>query len=94
MEQALGLIIIAVGSIAALGYFPLQAYALKVLGGRRRCVAFVPLCGMIPVLVVTMAALVQGSNLWPLLLLFTAPFAALFLVLLLVVHAVQGRSRP
>jgi len=92
MDQVLGTLIVAVGSIAALGYVPLQVLAFKVLRGGRRGLALVPLCGMLPVLAVTLTALVGGSNLWPILLLFTAPLATLYLVVLLVVHSIQTKG--
>jgi hypothetical protein len=45
-----------------------------------------PLLVVIPVVVVTIRDLQQGSNLWPLLLIFLAPVLLLYQVVLLVLH--------
>ena len=49
--------------------------------------AAVPLLPMLYIIVVTALALGKGSNLWPILLIFTAPLGAAYLALLGFAHA-------
>lgn len=64
------------------GYFVLQiALMARTSGGWRRA-ALAPAIVMVPILAYTVLAFAAQSSLWPLLLLFTAPLACLYLVLL------------
>jgi hypothetical protein len=56
------------------------------MNGGWRVAAVLPLLVVIPVVVVTIRDLQQGSNLWPLLLIFLAPVLLLYQVVLLVLH--------
>jgi hypothetical protein len=55
-----------------------------------------PLAVMAAVLAITVPALAQGSNLWPLYLIFVTPFATVYLGVLLLVHrrVAGGPARP
>jgi hypothetical protein len=64
------------------GYFLLQIALMAATSGGWRRATLAPAVVMIPVLAYTMLAFAAQSNLWPLLLLFTAPLACLYLVLL------------
>lgn len=60
-----------------------------------RLLSVVLLVPMALVLVLTIVALIQDSNLWPILLIFTAPLALLYLVLLwLALGLAQACRRP
>jgi hypothetical protein len=71
----------AVWSVPA--YFILQIVLLRRMrGGWRKAVA-VPVLPMLAVLAYTVFAYLKGSNLFPLVLIFTAPFAFLYLLVIL-----------
>jgi hypothetical protein len=76
-----------------LGYPFLQFLAIKRMQGGWRVLALLPLLAMIPVLFVTFLGLLQGSNIWPIILIFVAPPILAYLIVLLVVHAVVQKSR-
>jgi hypothetical protein len=80
--MALGLVVILIGGFAALAYPGLQVKALRRMRGVWRVLAAVPLLPMGYIIVVTALALQKGSNLWPILLIFTAPFGAAYLWIL------------
>jgi hypothetical protein len=61
-------------------------------GGWRR-LALVPLLGTVPITAYTVFALLQGSNLWPLVMLFTLPWAFLYLLALVVLKRARDRGR-
>ncbi len=63
-------------------YLVLQIYMLRSFDGGWRKAALVPLVLMIPLGVYTLMALLAGSNLWPLMLLFLTPLAFLYLAAL------------
>jgi hypothetical protein len=62
------------------GYFPLQGFVLWRCWRRRRAAALLPLLVTIPALVISIVALVQGSNLWPIWLILLTPPCFLYLV--------------
>jgi hypothetical protein len=64
--------------LAVPAYVILQAIVLWRSAGVARILAGVPLLGMIPVFVYTVMGLINNSNLWPLLLLFSSPVALLY----------------
>jgi hypothetical protein len=64
------------------GYFLLQIALMAATSGGWRRATLAPAVVMIPVLAYTVLAFAAQSNLWPLLLLFTAPLACLYLALL------------
>lgn len=76
------------------GYFILQVYMGRCYRGGWRKAALAPLLGMVPLLAYTLIALVMGSNLWPLMLLFLAPVAFLYLAALGILHYLRGRTVP
>ncbi len=63
-------------------YVVLQVYMLSRFSGGWRKAALVPLVLMIPLGLYTIFALLAGSNLWPLMLLFLTPLAFLYLAVL------------
>jgi hypothetical protein len=69
-----------------LGYPLLQFWAIARMRGTWRVLSALPVFVMIPVLFATLSALYQGSNLWPILLIFIAPFALVYLSILLAIH--------
>lgn len=65
-------------SVAA--YLVLQPVVIACSSGPARWVAAAPLAVMVPTGVLTVVALAQQSNLWPLLLLMASPVALLYVV--------------
>jgi hypothetical protein len=76
--------------IAVPGYFLLQCLVLWLWGGGWRKAAMAPLWPMGAVLAYTVYTFFDGSNLFPVVLIFTAPLAFLYLLLLL---ALRGLGR-
>jgi len=74
-------------------YFVAQAYCAVRFSGGWRVAALAPLILMAPVLAFTVFAGAAGSNLWPLYLLFAAPFGTLYFIGLFAVRRtlVAGR---
>jgi hypothetical protein len=66
--------------LAIPGYFLLQAALTYWTSGGWRKATLVPAVIMVPVLVYTVLAFAAQSNLWPLLLILSAPLACLYLV--------------
>ena len=77
-----GFAVIIIGGFAALAYPMLQFRALRDMRGVWRILAAVPFLPMAYIVVVTLLALSEGANLWPILLIFTAPVGAAYLVVL------------
>jgi hypothetical protein len=85
-------IALAAASIPA--YVCLQLFMLFRYSGGWRLLAGLPLVGMIPLALYTLAALAMGSNLWPLMMLFLAPPAFFYLVGLLIVRLLSRSLAP
>ena len=66
------------------GYFGLQAWLLYSLRGGWLWAAAVPLAPMAAVVIYTVYAFNRGSNLFPLVLIFTAPLAFAYLLAVLI----------
>jgi hypothetical protein len=81
-QMVFGGIIIMVGFGAAIAYPRLQYSALRQMRGVWLVLSLVPLAVMLVVGVVTALVLSEGANLWPLLLIFTAPVATAYLAVL------------
>ncbi len=101
MDYVLGLVVVLVGGFAAFAYPGMQVKALRRMPGFWRLLAAVPLLPMGYIIVVTALALRKESNLWPILLIFTAPLGTAYLGILRWVHSRFGaqsgrpiRSRP
>jgi hypothetical protein len=73
------------------GYFVLQIVLYRRWHGGWRKAALVPLVGTVPITAYTLFALLKGSNLWPLVMLFTLPFAFLYLLALVIAKRVLAR---
>ena len=71
--------------LALPAYLILQVIVLWRSSGRARLAAGAPLIVMVPVFIYTIVGLIQGSNLWPLLLLFTSPLAMLYVGIIAIV---------
>lgn len=84
-----GLLIGGAMMLAVPGYLLLQWLSMRSLGGRWKIAAAVPLAVMVPIGAFTMFALAAGSNLWPLLLIFTAPVGCFYLGTLLIAHMLR-----
>jgi hypothetical protein len=72
------------------GYLVLQVYMLSRYRGGWRKAAMAPLALMVPLLAYTVFALLAGSNLWPLLLIFLTPLTFVYLVALGLVKRGRG----
>jgi hypothetical protein len=68
--------------LAIPGYFLLQAALTYGTSGGWRKATLAPAVIMVPVLAYTVLAFAAQSNLWPLLLILSAPLACLYLVVL------------
>jgi hypothetical protein len=75
------------------GYFLLQAVLTLCTSGGWRKATLVPAVIMVPVLAYTVLAFAAQSNLWPLLLLLSAPLACLYLVVLGVILLLRRLAR-
>ncbi len=64
--------------LTILAYVVVQVVALMRSSRGSRLAASLPLFVMVPVFVYAAVGLVQGSNLWPLLMLFASPIALLY----------------
>ncbi len=73
------------------GYFILQFLAWRLEDRRWRVAGRLPLVVAVPLLLWTLFALMAGSNLWPLMLLFVAPFLFLYLAGLLLLRWFTSR---
>ncbi len=78
----LGMLVVGLGGLAILGYLVLQPMMIFTYSGRWRVAALVPVIAMVPLFVHAAYAFAHGSNLWPLGLIFFAPIATLYLLLL------------
>jgi hypothetical protein len=85
-QMVLGFAVIAIGGLAALAYPMMQIRALRDMRGVWRLLAAVPFLPMAYIIVITAMALREGSNLWPILLIFTAPFGTAYLAILRWLH--------
>jgi len=75
------------------GYFLLQAALAFWTSGRWRKASLVPAVIMAPTIAITLLAFAAQSNLWPLLLILTAPLACLYLVVLTVILLLRRLAR-
>lgn len=87
-----GDLLIPLMGLSVPGYLLLQIWFLASWRDGWRKAAMVPLLVMIPLTLYTVFALMAGSNLWPLALLFLAPIAFASLCVLGLVRAVFGTS--
>jgi hypothetical protein len=85
---------VLIGALVTLGmyggifaYPVLQTVAVWRMHGRWRVLAIIPMAPMAIVLVLTVGGFFQGSSLWPILLVFTAPVALLYLCVVWFVHS-------
>jgi hypothetical protein len=74
------------------GYFILQvALYYRWRDGWRKA-ALLPLLATVPITAYTLFAFAKGSNLWPLVMLFTVPFAFIYLVALMLARRLSRRA--
>jgi membrane-associated PAP2 superfamily phosphatase len=74
------------------GYLVLQAWFAHSWPGRWRLAALVPLAGMVPALLFSLFALSQGSNLWPLAVIFLAPLGFVYLLVVWALRAIASSA--
>jgi peptidoglycan/LPS O-acetylase OafA/YrhL len=72
-------------------YVALQIWVPRRARGRWRWAAFAPLLCAIPLILFSLYALSQGSNLWPLGFVLFAPLGAGFLLLVMAARALWDR---
>lgn len=80
--------------VATPGYLLLQVLLARWWRGRWRVAALLPLLVMVPAYVFCIIALLAGSNLWPLVVLFLSPVAFAWLLVLLPLYWWPHRSSP
>lgn len=76
------------------GYFLLQAALTFWTAGGWRKASLVPAVIMVPILAYTVLAFAAQSNLWPLLLLLSAPLALLYLIFLSAILLLRRLAKP
>ena len=75
------------------GYFVLQGWLLYALHGGWLYAAALPLVPMVAIVVYTVHAFNKGSNLFPIILIFTAPLAFIYLSVIFVLwHLSQNHA--
>jgi hypothetical protein len=93
--MGIGFVILMVGYISIWKYPILQYKAIRSLHDLWRIFAFLPLPLMIYIIFISIDDYNKGSNLWPVLLLFSAPIAWLYLAILLATHKIlQVKQEP
>ena len=92
-QVILGLLIMLIFAFSIKGYITRQRSAIKEMRGLWWILACVPLIVVVAVVVVSIIGLIQGSNLWPIFLIFTVPVAFLYLLILWAVYRVVQRSK-
>ena len=93
MEDFLGALLIPIGFWSAIAYVPIQIYTgLKWRGGWRT-LALLPLLIMVPILGYTVYAAARESNLWPIVLIFSAPVATVYFLIIAVIRRLVIRSQ-
>ncbi|MBZ5610387.1 MAG: hypothetical protein LAP38_19160 [Acidobacteriia bacterium] len=75
-------------------YFVAQIWTLWRFRGGWQAAASIPLLVMLPVLAYTVIAFKAGSNLFPIVLLFTAPVAFAYLLVILIVRRAANKATP
>jgi hypothetical protein len=93
LQLVVGFAIMGVAFVAVLSYPGLQYSALRQWRGVWFVLGLVPLGVMGVVLALTVVAFIQGSNLWPILLIFTAPLATSYLLILRLIARGLNRGR-
>ena len=93
-SDGLASLLMALAAASIPGYVCLQLFMLYRYSGGWRIAAGLPLVVMIPLALYTVAALAMESNLWPLMMLFLAPPAFLYLAGLLIVRLLARGLAP
>jgi hypothetical protein len=73
-------------------YFVLQIYVVMKLNGRGRLLALIPAIPMLIVLIATIKAYREESNLWPCLLIVAGPIAVITLLSIWFSHRPKGAT--
>ena len=79
--------------LSFIAYIFLQIIAIKKAKGNWRFFSYAPAPIMILVFSYTIYALMQNSNLWPILLLFTSPVAFMYMVIFFIVFGIYNKSK-
>ncbi len=93
-QLILGLLILLIFAFSIKGYINRQRSAIKEMQGLWWILACVPLIAVAVVVVVTIIGLIQGSNLWPIFLIFVLPVAYVYMLILWAVYRIVQRSSP
>ncbi|MBS0644105.1 MAG: hypothetical protein U1E70_15530 [Acetobacteraceae bacterium] len=93
MPSAFSALLVVVVILSLPAYLVLQPVATIRLEGRWRVASLAPLLLMLPAAGFSLYALAQSSNLWPMTLILSAPFGAVYLIVLLAVHHARTGSR-
>ena len=90
IQLVLGLLIMLIFAFSIKGYIIRPRSAIKEMQGLWWILACVPLITVAGAVVVSIIGLIQGSNLWPIFLIFILPVAYVYLLILWAVYrAVQ-----
>jgi hypothetical protein len=84
-REIVGSVLAGVMLLAVPAYFVLQPWAAMRLKRGWRITGLAPLLFAIPAVLWSIYALSQGSNLWPLVLIFFTPLGTRYLVILLLI---------
>lgn len=87
-------LLIPIGMLGgALVYPILQFVVLRRVARRWHFWAFLPVLPMGFVLAITVYAFWEGSNVWPILMIFTSPLAVLYLLFILFLHNMSSERK-
>ena len=92
-QLVLGLLIMLIFAFSIKGYINRQLSAIKEMQGLWLILACVPLIAVAGAVVVSIIGLIQGSNLWPIFLIFILPVAYVYLFILWAVYRAVQRSK-
>ena len=93
IQLVLGLLIMLIFAFSIKGYINRQLSAIKEMHGLWLILACVPLIAVAGAVVVSIIGLIQGSNLWPIFLIFILPVAYVYLLILWGVYRAVQRSK-
>src|SRR5512136_700259 len=93
IQLVLGLLIMLIFAFSIKGYINRQLSAIKEMQDLWLILACVPLIAVVGAVVVSIIGLIQGSNLWPIFLIFILPVAYVYLLILWAVHRAVQRSK-
>lgn len=93
MPSAFSALLVVVVMLSLPAYVVLQPTATIRLQGGWRLASLAPLLLLLPAGAFSLFALAEGSNLWPMTLILSAPFGSAYLAVLLIVHHIRSDRR-